>query len=177
MKFFLFHCWGGWLENELTSLGYSVTNPDFPETDNPNIKDWLIEVRKRVQKFESKDEWVLISHSLGGPTILNLLETFDQNEKVKAVIIVAGFGKDLGIPQIRNFADHQFDWAKIKSKSEKFIVINSDNDPYIKLEEGERVAKLLSAESIIEHNGGHINEPPRFLKYTRLLEIIKNFEK
>jgi predicted alpha/beta hydrolase family esterase len=191
MKFFLFHCWGGtskscwsgWLEGVLRSIGsdgfggFEVLNPDFPDTDNPKLEKWLAKARKTNKKFAPEEEWVLIGHSLGCPAILRLLETFDKTEKAKAVILVAGFAKDLNIPEIRNFVDRDFDWKKIRDSAEKFIVISSDNDPYIPLPEGERMAKLLGAEFIIEHNAGHINEGQGFDRYERLLGIIKGLQK
>jgi predicted alpha/beta hydrolase family esterase len=183
MDFFLFHCWGGdgrscwsgWLQDELEADGKRVLSPDFPDTDNPKLIDWLATARRLVPRFEPKDEWVLVSHSLGGPTILHLLESFAPGEKVKAVILVAGFAKDLGIPQIRGFVEKEFDWKKIRAGAGRFIVISSDNDPFIPLAEGERMAKMLgkNCEFIVEHGAGHINEGAGFTEYQRLLDLIK----
>ncbi|MEW6035566.1 MAG: alpha/beta fold hydrolase [Candidatus Micrarchaeota archaeon] len=182
MKFFLFHCWGGdgrscwsgWLQDELRVLGYEVLSPDFPETQNPKLEAWLATARSIVPEFRPEDGWVLISHSLGGPAILRLLESFGPGEKAKAVIMVAGFAKDLGIREIRNFVDRDFDWKRIREKADKFIVISSDNDPYIELSEGQRMAKLLNAKLITEPGAGHINEGAGFTKYERLMEIIRS---
>ncbi len=182
MKFFLFHCWGGdgrscwsgWLQDELRVAGFEVLSPDFPETQNPKLEAWLATARGVVPEFRPEDGWVLVSHSLGGPAILRLLETFGPDEKAKAVILVAGFAKDLGIGEIRNFVERDFNWEKIKGKAEKFILINSDNDPYIELSEGKRMAGLLGAEFIVEHGAGHINEGAGFTKYARLMEIIRS---
>jgi len=179
MKVFLFHCWGGdgkscwsgWLSDELKKQGIEVIAPDFPDTNNPKLEAWLAKTRENVPRFS--EGWVLIGHSLGCPTILRLLESFEDDERVKAVILVAAFADDLKIPQIQNFVDKKFDWNKIKWKSDKFIVINSDNDPFIPLKEGERIANLLNAELIIEHGAGHINEGAGFTKYERLLKIIE----
>ncbi|MFH1685439.1 MAG: alpha/beta hydrolase, partial [Candidatus Micrarchaeota archaeon] len=82
----------------------------------------------------------------------------------------------LGIPEIANFVDTEFDFEKIKKSADKFIVINSDNDPFIELSEGERLAKLLGAKLIVEHNGGHINEGYGYTKYEKLHEIIKKLK-
>jgi hypothetical protein len=152
--------------------GIEVIAPDFPSPSTPHIEEWLAAIRKEVPRFEPEDEWVLAGHSLGCPTILRLLEKFDKGEKIKAAILVAGFAKDLHIPEIQNFVYKDFDWDKIKNGSKKFIVINSDNDPFIELAEGERMAKLLGAQFIVEHNAGHINEGSGFIKYERLLQIM-----
>jgi predicted alpha/beta hydrolase family esterase len=182
MKVFLFHCWGGdgrscwsgWTADVLGKQGVEVISPDFPNTATPKLEEWLAKARECVPRFEPKDDWVLIGHSLGCPTILRLLESFEKGEKVKAVILVAGFATDLGISEIRNFVDHDFNWKKIKGNAGMFIVINSDNDPYINPDEGERMAKHLGAEFIVEHGAGHINEGSGFTKYERLINIIRN---
>ncbi|MBI5223870.1 serine hydrolase family protein [Candidatus Micrarchaeota archaeon] len=181
MKLFLFHCWGGdgrscWsgsTADHFAARAIQVVAPDFPDRADPILSAWLSEVRSNVKTFELKDEWVLVGHSLGCPTILRLLETFGECEKVKAIILVAGFAKDLGIDQIRNFVDQDFNWQKIKSKAEKIIILNSDNDPYIRLDEGERMATLLGAEFIVEHNAGHLNEGSGFTNYPRLVQLIE----
>lgn len=185
MKFLLVHCWGGdgrscwsgWLSDQLQVLGFEVLTPDLPNTNTPDLGDWLAAIRSHVKRFDEKEEWVLVGHSLGCATILHLLETFDETEKLYAVILVAGFAKDLGIPEIRNFLDKEFDWEKINKKCDKFIVINSDNDPYTKLSEGERLARLLNTKLIIEHGAGHINEGSGYTKYKRLLSILIQLKK
>jgi predicted alpha/beta hydrolase family esterase len=178
MKAFIFHCWGGdsrgcwrgYLADELRSRGIEVVAPDFPDPDAPELSKWLAEVRGKVPKFS--EDWVLVSHSLGGPTILRLLESFKRGEKVRAVVMVAAFGKDLGIPEISSFVSSDFNWDKIKRGADNFIVINSDNDPFIELSEGRRLAKLLGAQLIIEKGAGHINEGSGFTKYPRVLETV-----
>jgi len=202
MNFFLFHCWGGdgrscwsgWLQDELRvsgpevrqdfgnlgqqphGSGFRVLSPDFPDTNEPGLEEWLSTARELVPRFDKKDRWVFVGHSLGCPTILRLLESFGPGEEAKAVILVAGFAKDLGIPQIRGFVEEKFDWDKIRSKAGAFTVINSDNDPYIPLSEGQRMAKLLGAQFIVEHGAGHINEGAGFRSYPRLMEIIKKIK-
>lgn len=180
MKFFIFHCWGGdsrgcwrgWLADELRRRGFEVVAPEFPETQNPKLETWLAEVRRNVPEFRPEDGWVLIGHSLGCPAILRVLESLGPAEKAKAAVLVAGFGKDLGIAEIRSFVDRPFSWKKIKEKAGRIVVINSDNDPYIPLAEGERIAKLMGAELAVEHGAGHINEGSGFTSYPRLLEVL-----
>lgn len=184
MKIFLFHCWGGdgnscwsgWLSNILTKLGTQVISPDFPNSSDPNLKEWLDAISKNTNFQEFDSDWILAGHSLGCPTILRVLERLEEGKKVKAAILVAGFAKDIGIPQLKSFIDTPFDWNKIRKSAEKIIVINSDDDPFIELSEGKRMADLLGAEFIIEHNAGHINEGSGFGPYPRLLRIIQEME-
>lgn len=184
MRLLLVHCWGGdgrscwsgWLADKLRAEGIEVLAPDLPDTNNPDLNKWLAELRKQVKNFDPKDDWILVGHSLGCSAILKLLETFGKGERIKAAILVAAFAKELGIREIKNFVDQDFDWQRIKKKCKRFIVINSDNDPYIELSEGKRIAKLLGAKFIVEHNAGHINEGSGFTKYERLLKIIEKID-
>lgn len=76
------------------------------------------------------------------------------------------------MPPIRNFVEHDFNWEKIRAGAGKFIVVNSDNDPFIDLDEGKRLAGLLNAELIVERGAGHLNEGSGFTEYPRLLDIV-----
>lgn len=182
MKVLIIHCWGGtgrscwsgWLYDRLKEQGVEVYSPDLPDTNYPKLEKWLATIRKIVPKFKPEDEWVLVSHSLGGPTILRLLETFGPNERIKAAVMVATFAKDLGIEETKTFVDKPFDLKKAKEKCGRFIIINSDDDPYIELTEGKRLANELEGELIVEHGAGHINEGAGFTKYPRVLEVIKS---
>jgi len=138
------------------------------------LEEWLAEARRHVKDFN--DDWVLIGHSLGCPAILRLLETFGQEERVGAAILVAGFAKDLEIPQIRNFVESKFDWPKIRKSCRRFVVINSDNDPYIRLDEGQRLAESVGADLIVEHGGGHINEGSGYSSYPLLIKILEGLK-
>ncbi len=182
MKLFLFHCWGGdgrscwsgWTADRMREKGVEVIAPDFPDSSTPRLEGWLAAVRKEAPRFRPGDGWVLAGHSLGCPTILRLLENLGPDEKVRCAILVSGFAKDIGIPELANFVDGDFDWEAIREKAGKFIVIHSDNDPFIPLAEAKRVARLLGAELIVEHSAGHINQGSGYGPYPRLLQILES---
>jgi predicted alpha/beta hydrolase family esterase len=56
------------------------------------------------------------------------------------------------------------------------VIINSDNDPYMSIEEGNILHEKLGGELIVEHNAGHINTAAGFTKYQRLLDLIKTLD-
>lgn len=164
--------WRGWLGDQLTVSGLEVLCPELPNADHPKQDEWIAKIRQVSEKFDG--ETILVGHSLGAVAILRLLETFSEDEKVKAAILVCGFTNDLGIEEIKDFFANPFDWEKIRSKAEKFVIINSDDDPYMKDEEGKILHEKLGGEFIIERNAGHINEASGFKEYPRLLEIIES---
>ncbi len=161
--------WFPWLAEELRKRGFSVQTPDFPNTNFPKLSGWLKYFEENVT---INNDTILIGHSLGAPFILRLLEKFPEAQKIKAAFLVSGFERPLGFPETENFVDKPFDWEKIKKGCEKFVVIHSDNDPYVPLPIGKDLAKSLRVEPIIEHAAGHINAPGGYLSYPKLLNLI-----
>jgi len=53
------------------------------------------------------------------------------------------------------FSERDYDWEKIKSSCENFVVLNSDNDSYVPLEKGKLLAGKLGVEVIVVPNAGH----------------------
>ena len=182
MKVIILHGWGGtprgnwagWLSDELSKGDFEVISPELPNADNPKQNGWITKIKESVDTFD--EETILIGHSLGAIAILRLLETFGDHEKIKVAVLVCGFTNDLGIDEIKDFFKSDFDWEKIKSKAEKFVIMNSDNDPYMKIEEGKILHEKLGGELIIEHNAGHINEEAGFKKYPKLLDLIRTIK-
>ncbi|MFH0954516.1 MAG: alpha/beta hydrolase [Candidatus Micrarchaeota archaeon] len=176
-RILLVHGWGGthpkhwqaWLQKELEKSGHEVFFPLLPKADDPIETDWVNEILKLPVKWDSNT--ILVGHSLGVPTILRCLEKLKPSQKIGEAILVAGFCRDLKIPEIANFVNHPFDWNKIKKQCAKFVAIISDNDPYVPLYQSMFVCERLGIVPIIEKNGGHITAP-QFGPYPKLLELI-----
>lgn len=161
--------WFPWLAKELEKQAYKATVPNFPNTQNPVLTEWLEYFRKEVLIDQNT---ILIGHSLGVSFILRFLEQLGGEKTVKSAFFVSGFERPLDIAEIDNFVDKPFDWQKIRRSSKQFFVINSDNDPYIPLTIAEGLAKSLETELIVEVHGGHLNDPSGNLSYPELLALI-----
>lgn len=165
--------WFFWLAEELKDNNFKVIVPDFPNTQTPQLVEWLKHFKKKVKI--DKDT-ILIGHSLGVPLILRFLEKLPKGKKIKAAFLISGFERSLGVRETDNFVVKPFNWEKIRNSCDKFIVINSDNDPYIPISIAEDLAKSLKTHLIIEPNAGHINAPGGYLSYPRLLNMILNLK-
>lgn len=175
--YFIFHGVGGhpeenwfpWLKDELEKQGGRVFIPQFPTPENQTLDKWL-EVLERYGDRLSGDS-VLIGHSLGVPFALNVIERYP----VKAAYFVAGFtgvaGNDFD-ESMKTFAQREFNWDKIRNNCKEFFVFHSDNDPYISLEKGEKLASDLNTDLIMVKEGGHLNESAGFTKFQLLLNKI-----
>ncbi len=147
--------WFPWLKKELENNDFEVVVPAMPNSAFPVLKDWLLHLRKEVGEVDENTYFV--GHSLGPIMILKFLETFLSGEKAGGVFMVAGFSESLGIIETENFFEKELDYEKVKTKANKFVAINSDNDPYVPLYFGEVLRDKLGAKFIVVKNGMHLN--------------------
>jgi predicted alpha/beta hydrolase family esterase len=62
---------------------------------------------------------------------------------------------------------------KIENSSEKFVVFHSDDDPWVGMGNGEKIAKELHVKMNFVPNAGHFNKSSGYVKFPKLLEKIK----
>ncbi len=158
------HCWGGsanyawypWAKAELEKLGYQVSVPNMPDPDPPKLKTWLPHLQQVIG--EPDEDLLLIGHSIGNAAIMRYLESLPEGMQVGKVILVAGFTDQLGFEELENFFETRLDYIKIKPKSKNgFVAIQSDNDPFVSKQYGERLKNELGAKLVIKHNAQHMS--------------------
>lgn len=162
--------WFPWLKEQLEARGSDVMVPALPNTDNPIFSEWLACMQK-VIKMPYKNTY-LIGHSLGVITILRFLELLPPGQKIGGAVFVAGFPESLGFKEIESFFAMPVDYEKVKNSAEKFIAINSGDDPYVPLKKGEILRDKLGAEFVMVPKGNHLNEGAGFTKLPVVLESI-----
>lgn len=175
MKAYIFHGWGSasfdnwfpWLKAELQKKGFEVIVPDFPNSQDPVMEEWL----KAAMKLSYDKDTVLVGHSLGSVLIMRVLEKIKK--KIRSAYLVSAFDRSLGIAEIDNFFNLPFDYDKIKSNSAHLAVLNSDNDPFIRLGLAEHLSGVLGCKLAVFHDAGHLSAgPDNNLKFPELLEMI-----
>jgi len=164
--------WIPWLKRELEKRGFIVFTPKFPTPKGQTLSSWDTVFEGIERYIDSKT--VLIGHSLGATFLLRYLEKAER--PVKALFSVAGFVGLLGNKRFdeinRTFVYADFDWKQIRANADRFIVLHSDNDPYIPMENAEAIANNLGTTVEIIHNAGHFNESAGFKEFPLLLEKI-----
>jgi predicted alpha/beta hydrolase family esterase len=162
--------WFPWLKQELEKEGYEVIVPDFPNSGNPKLNEWI----NHFSKYKLDANSIIISHSLGVPFTLTLLE----KHKAKTTFLVAGFTGALNNDfdaRMNTIAQRKFNWEKINQNCKSFYLFYSDNDPYVPIEKAEELAKKLGIDPILIKNAGHFNESAGYTKFPILLEKILSF--
>ena len=175
--------WYKWLKNKLEEKGYEVEAPLMPDTAIPKIDQWINKLDEISGNINKNNYF--IGHSIGCQAILRFLEKLSENVKIGGCIFVAGwfnltdetwdekFKYETAKPWIKK----KINFDRIKKHCKKFIVINSNDDPYVPLSDTEIFKEKLDAEIIIVKNMGHIsgedgvNEFPLLLN--KIIEISK----
>lgn len=176
------HCWGGnsnyawyqWAKSELKRRGYQVSVPDMPHTDEPRLSEWLPTLQAVIG--EADDGLLLIGHSLGTVTIMRYLETLPAEQCIGKAILVAGFTDQLGFRELENFFETDLDFDNIRPKTKDgFVVVQSDDDPFVSAHYGTRLKEELGATLIIKHAAKHMSGAIDDEEAcTELPEIIQN---
>ena len=171
--------WFPGLKQELEQGSRKVFVPQFPSPPivPAKIAEWF-DVLKNYEQDINKDT-ILIGHSLGGIFTLRILEKLIH--PVKAAFFV---GTPIGVQPIKNydrdngFSGFSFDWESIKKKAADFVVFQSDDDPYVGLENGKELSKNLGIELSFVPNAGHFNKRAGYLKFEKLRDkVLKILEK
>lgn len=149
------YCWYPQVKKELEEKGFQVEVPEMPETATPKLSGWLPKLEETANNPD--ENLFLVGHSLGCIAIMRYLESLEDNQKIGGVVFVAGFTDDLGYKELSNFFETPVNFEKIKQKAKRFMVIHSDNDPYVDLKYGGIFKEKLKAEVIVLNNKGHFS--------------------
>lgn len=159
-------------KQKLEPLGCKVIVPQFPTPENQTLENWF-KVFSRYKKDFSTDS-ILVGHSLGGAFLLRVLER--SSFQIKAAFIVAA---PIGVLPIKNydgdklFIGKPFDWERIRANCQKFFIFHSDNDPYVSLGNGRKLAENVGTKLIFAPNCGHFNKAAGFDRFDLLFGKIK----
>lgn len=167
--------WFPWLKKELEQKDCKVFVTQFPSPPvvPAKIAEWFEVLKGYEQNINANT--ILIGHSLGGIFTLRILEKIEA--PVKAAIFI---GTPIGVKPILNydrdkaFSGFSFDWDEIKNKAKHFVVYQSDNDPYVGVENGKELARKLGVKLSFIPNAGHFNfnKKAGYTKFQKLLDNV-----
>ncbi len=148
--------WFPWLREELEQRGFEVFVPQMPHAFHPKVSEWVHTIGETIGIPDMHTYFV--GHSLGCISIVRYLETLPLDMQVGGCVFVAGFSKDLGIPEIKGFIDTPVNFEKVKAQAKNFVSIVSRDDGSVPLDIALDFQKSLQAELVLENNMGHFNE-------------------
>jgi predicted alpha/beta hydrolase family esterase len=143
--------WFPWLRERLVGRGFSVTAPQLPNPDEPNLEIWT-EFALSNLTFDEKT--LIVGHSAGCPLTLSILNKLER--PVRRAILVAGFIRLKEMEDDNVMLLKSPDWEKIKNNGREFFFFNSDNDPWgCDHHQGEALREKLGGTSIVQTGEGH----------------------
>jgi len=161
--------WIPYVRKNLEELGYRVSVPQLPQTDDP-----VLELSLSAALLESYDsETILIGHSSGCPLILSVLERLEK--PVRQAVLVAGFISALDDSQEKHpMVQENYNWEKIRQNCEKFVTINSDNDPWgCDDAQGRAIFEHVGGTLVILHGEGHMGSDRYNQPYKEFPLLVK----
>lgn len=170
-RVFIIHGWGGYpeegifpcLKKELENRGFTVFIPLMPDPIRPQIDTWVSFLKQQVGAPDKNT--ILFGHSIGAQTILRYLESLNENERIGGAVFLAGwthltdaaYETDEDVIIANPWLQTPLNWSKIKSSSDKFTAIFSDDDPLVPTSDAKVFEDNLNAQIIIEHERGHFS--------------------
>lgn len=124
--------------------------------------------------WKYNSDTILVGHSSGAVAILSLLENL--NIQIDKAILVAGFIDNLNWDALDNLFKKPFNWEKIKKNAKEFVLIHSDNDPYVPLSHGKFLQEKLDGRLIVIKGQKHFSVTSYGEKYKKfpLLKKLLN---
>lgn len=165
--------WIPWLKQQLEKHAFEVYAPSLPNSAFPNGDAWSDFIIQNTP-FRFDTDTIIIGHSAGAALIPMLLQKLPTGTRIKRAILVSGFHIDLDWDKLKNLQNVPVDYNDLKQKCDDFILLHSDNDPYVPIEEPQELAERLNGKLIIIKGQGHFNlgASPKYKEFPKLLSII-----
>ncbi len=146
--------WFGYLADRLEHEGIAVQVPALPDSDAPDFEQW---VAAAVEAIGVPDEGTaIVTHSLGGVTVLHALDRIPADWRLGALMAVAGFVSPLPVlPELDSFTSTRPNVERTAFRTASRTVLLSDNDSYVPPALTLALGDALNAEAVTLAGAGH----------------------
>jgi predicted alpha/beta hydrolase family esterase len=178
--------WMCWLYSECKRSGLDTYFPKLREKNVPRLSVWLDALERHIKLINERT--VLVAHSIGCATALQILQQHPEIGRVGSVILVSpssvsrSESNDVAPAAFREFYgglinDHGTITIKaVQSLGERMIhtphVFASDNDTLVNPSEAKALSAILGAQFHLMPGAGHINVRSGHCALPEVLEII-----
>jgi predicted alpha/beta hydrolase family esterase len=167
----ILHGWGGsdhphWQSELASEIAKNYGTVSFPLLDNchfPSKNRWIKQVKKLLEEFKPD---TVVCHSLANTLWFWLCQ--EEIDTIEKLYMVSPPSLTTTEPTIKTFFPCKIP-QNIHAKEVHLIV--SDTDPWIKLDEAQKLAKSIDAQYTVIENGGHINADSGYGKW-KLIENL-----
>jgi predicted alpha/beta hydrolase family esterase len=168
----ILHGWGGsdhphWQSELASEIAKNYGRVSFPLLDNchfPSKNRWIKQVKKLLEEFKPD---TVVCHSLANTLWFWLCQ--EEIDTIEKLYMVSPPSLTTTEPTIKTFFPCEIP-QNIHAKEVHLIV--SDNDPWVKLDEAQKLAKSIDAHYTVIKNGGHINADSGYGKWELIETLI-----
>jgi len=175
-KTLILHGWGGsdfphWQSHLALEIAKDYGTVSFPLLDNchfPSKNRWIKQLKMLLNEFKPD---TIICHSLANTLWFWLCEDkeFMQNISIERLFMVSPPSLNTQVDTIKTFFPcplPQYLYAQ------EMHIIVSDNDPYITVEEAQKIAKHYDTKFTMIKDAGHINANSGFGKWALIEALV-----
>lgn len=170
--------WFPWLKAELEKQGKKCTVPQFPFGELQNYDSWKAELDKYLEKGEINENTIFVAHSIAPIFIIKYI--LEKQINVFGIVSVSGANHIVTPYGEYNKLNRSFfvdgDIGQINKYVRFVYCLYSDDDPYIPFDALDKFAKDVLAEKCVIKSGGHLNSESGYLRFDKLLEVIKQID-
>jgi len=159
--------WQAWLKDELEKDGFKVSFPQLSDNLTPHKDVWM---KESLEAFKAIQPDMVITHSMGNSLWFHLCNE-KLLHKVEHLLLVA---------PPRDLSDYEDvkSFFPVKTPEDLYanevLMVASDNDPYMGLEESKSLSERLGCELKVIHDAGHINSDSGYGPWPWVLEWTRS---
>lgn len=169
--------WFPWVKKELENRWYEVHIPNLTNTRQPVLEEQISDIENLVQWFWEWD--VIIGHSLGCQLALQTIHKYKLSE-VTSIFVWPSYPwtteeiwKKIIGDSYDKLVEYNNKELEFKELWNKYIVVLSEDDPYINLENAEDYYCMLENVEFLEYNDKwHFNNSAKVFELPDILEYI-----
>ena len=173
--------WQRRLAAALRSQGHVVSYPQLPNTDNPQLEDWLEVVDAELAQLaevsgRENEELIVVAHSLGCVTWMHVALRENQPEIASRLLLVAP-PERAPISPVPSFLVNQDDatLAEALLKSTRSVVlVGSDSDPWQPSGIQAGVGDKLGLGAVIVHGAKHFSTLDGFSQWQGVIDWVND---
>ncbi|MEA2028156.1 MAG: alpha/beta hydrolase, partial [Campylobacterota bacterium] len=149
--------WQAQLASHIAQNYGSVCFPKLKNFDAPTKEEWISEAKIILEEFKPN---IVVTHSVASTLWFWLAQ--EDISTIEKLYLVAPPSQTCNIPELSTFFPCPTP-SSLKAKEAMMIV--SDNDPYITMNEAQSLADSLNIEMVTLENAGHINSDSGYGKW------------
>nr|WP_263314717.1 alpha/beta hydrolase [Mammaliicoccus sp. Marseille-Q6498] len=168
--------WFKWLASQFKDVDSYIF--DFPNASNPVLEEWSNTLNNEMDL--SQGENIIVAHSLGVVTVLDMLSKYKSELNVKGLVLVAGFDETIpDLDKIDQYVEStQLNYDKIKENVPNIVMIAGSHDRVVPFSLSNKLAERLNTNIVELEHDGHFCEDDGYVSFPEVAEYVeKIFDK